>query len=237
MAGAGHRRRGAGLRGLARKHHAPGQVRRTPPQLGVDEVGDPPQTQPDRGGDRKRIGKPERRDRIPAREHPGGQHHAQEPAVKRHAALPDAHDLDRVGEVVVRLVEQDEPQPPANDHADDDPGQQFLDLLGRHRGAVAPERRPPHQRHHDPPAGQQTDQIGQRIPAQRELSPRHGDGEDFGRNVGKRDHAGCSVRSGVTRAAVGCAAGIGRGHAWTPGRPKSTPAAAAQPARVHPLVH
>ena len=94
---------------------------------------------------------------------------AQEAAVERHAALPQERDLPRVAQVVARLVEQHVAEPPAGDDPDDDPGHQRLERLGRHRRRlIRPEPRPAQRGDGDPPADQDSRDIGQRVPAQRE---------------------------------------------------------------------
>ena len=54
--------RRAGLRRLAGKHHRPGRRRRPSPELGVDEVRQPPEEQPDRRRRRHRVA--DRQDRA-----------------------------------------------------------------------------------------------------------------------------------------------------------------------------
>ena len=65
---------------------------------------------------------------LPARER-HGEHHAEQPAVERHAALPDGEDLERMREVVARLVEQHVAQPPAEDHAEHGEEYEVVELL------------------------------------------------------------------------------------------------------------
>ena len=75
--------------------------------------------------------------------------HAEEAAVERHAALPDREDLQRMREVVARLVEQHVAQAPAEDHADDAAEQQVVELRARDRRQAcvdAPRAQPPERR-------------------------------------------------------------------------------------------
>ena len=68
--------------------------------------------------------------------------HAEEAAVEAHAALPQLEDLERMREVVARLVEQHVAQAPAEDHAEHAVEQHVVDVArmpaGEHVAARAP---------------------------------------------------------------------------------------------------
>ena len=55
---------------------------------------------------------------VLARDPPYRQQHAEKPAVKRHATVPDREDLRRMRRVVAGLVEQNVAEPSAEDHAE-----------------------------------------------------------------------------------------------------------------------
>ena len=83
-------------RPAAREHHSPGHVGRATPKLGVDEIRQPPEQQPDRRDGAGDVAERQDRNAAPAREQHHREHAADEAAVKRHAALPQLHDLGRV---------------------------------------------------------------------------------------------------------------------------------------------
>ena len=110
------------------EHHAPRQARRPAEQLAVDEIGDAAEEQADRhrGGDE--VARAPRIDAVAARERPDGDDAADERAVERHAALPDGDDVLRIGEVVARLIEDDEAETAAEHDAGGYIEQQVVDL-------------------------------------------------------------------------------------------------------------
>ena len=55
MAGTDARDLPTGLRGVARKHYAPGRIGFAAPKFGIDEIGKAPQQQPRRRGNRDHI--------------------------------------------------------------------------------------------------------------------------------------------------------------------------------------
>ena len=188
VAGARPRRdSGAILSGIAGKDHRPGQIGGPPPEFGIDEIGDPAEEKPDGGDQRHRIGKLQRRHPVASAKPQAREDHPQKTAVKRHAAFPDLENVAGMGKVMIGPVEQHEAEPAADDHPEDDRGQQILDPFRIHRrGAAGPEVRSAHQRHDDPPAGDQPDKIGHRVPAQRDVKTEDRKREDFVRDVGKR---------------------------------------------------
>jgi hypothetical protein len=159
----------------AAKHHRPGYVADAAPQLAVDEVAQAP------GGDARRH---ERRGEIhhlqvrhvvaPRREG-HRRHHAEQPAVEGHPALPQGEDLERVREVVVRLVEEHVAQPPAEDHAEHDEEKDVVELGARHGDDPLLDAA-----HAEPPSGGEADEVHQAVPADRERSDLECDGIDIG---------------------------------------------------------
>ena len=63
-----------------------------------------------------------------AREQGDRDDHAEQAAVEGHAALPDGEDLERMGEVERRLVEQHVAEPATDDGAEDAVEEQVLDV-------------------------------------------------------------------------------------------------------------
>ena len=148
--------------------HRPRHVGDPPPQLRVDEVGDAAEAQPDRCRHRQRVRDLEERIAAAAREQEGRHQHADQAAVERHAAPPDREHVERMGEVVVRLVEQDVADPAAKDDAQRDVEDEVVDGFGRDAPAGALHQ-PPYQ----PPAEHDPGDVGQRVPADRERADRH----------------------------------------------------------------
>ena len=97
---------------------------------------------------------------VPAGEQEGRGEHAQQPAMEGHAALPDHQDLQRIGEVIVRPVEQHIAKPPADHHAQRRPDHEIVQ-----QARLEAHRLPPGQQQRIAPAADQPDDIGQRVPA------------------------------------------------------------------------
>ena len=148
-----------------------------------------------------------------------GHHHAEEAAVEGHAAIPHPEDLEGVGEVEERLVEQHVAEPARR-------ARRPAPTRGRnHRPAepswtgltAAPEPRRRDQPLHVPGGEEQPHDIGQRIPAHGEGPDLEQDGIDVAGRAGRRGVEGLgksSLRTLVARAAAsspGKAAGR-RGH-------------------------
>jgi hypothetical protein len=71
-----------------------------------------------------------------------GHNHAQETAVEGHAAVPHLHDVEWMGEIVQRIVEQHIAKAAANHHAQHRPQEEVVDLRAGHgRRHRAPQRR------------------------------------------------------------------------------------------------
>ncbi len=170
------------LGSAGREDHGPGHVRGDPaPQFAVDEVGEPAEEQPDRHHADDAVGEGHPVDRVAARIEPGGDDHAQRPAMEGHAAMPDGQRLPRGGDIVAGAVEQHIAQPPPEDDAERRPGDVVVHLLGRRDP-----RRPLHKATRDAPADHDAGDVGQRIPAdgdrtdldQHRVDHREGDGEE-----------------------------------------------------------
>ena len=147
------------------KDHRPGQRGRcrAAPQLAIDEVGDPSQPEPDRHHGAEPVGEQQQRQPPFPGEQDQGDDHPKRPAMEAHAAVPDLEDGGGMAEIQARLVEQDIAQPAAEHDAERGPGQEVVDVERR-----SDHRAPAHQPAHQPPAGDQPDDIGERIPAYRD---------------------------------------------------------------------
>src|SRR3954466_8085919 len=88
------------------EHHAPGDVGDATRQLAVDEVTQAPGAQAGGHERREEIHQAQIVDAVFPGDEPHRRHHAEQPAMERHTALPDEEDFERVRKVVRRLVEQ-----------------------------------------------------------------------------------------------------------------------------------
>ena len=116
------------LRTRGRKHHSPRQIGDAAPQLAVDEVAEPARREAERHQRRHEIGDVEPALVAPPREEPERDQHAEKAAVEAHPALPHGKDLERVREIVERLVENDVAEAAAQDHAEHAVEQHVVDV-------------------------------------------------------------------------------------------------------------
>ena len=151
------------LGGVARHavhHERPGQVARFAPEFAVDEVADTPGEQ---SGGHQRTTKSATSAKLLLclrAKKQCRQAHAQKAAVERHAALPYAHDIERVREDVLPAVKQNVAEPSAGQHAQATVEDQVVDHLGR-KGAAGPAAPALRQ----PPGGDEAHQVHQSVPA------------------------------------------------------------------------
>ena len=177
-------------RRLAGKDHRPRRQRRPAPQLAVDEVGDAPEEQPDRRRRRHRVADPEDRQSVAEREADDAGDDAEKAAVEGHAALPDGKDFSGMRGEVRRLVEEDVAEPPAEDDAEDHPGEEVVRLERRERAPATPERRTPGEEDDVAPAEEEPGDVGERVPADGELDPEEVEGDERRVDVGKGNDVG-----------------------------------------------
>jgi len=187
--------------GGAGEDHAPRRIGRTAPKLAVDEIRDPHEGEGRRRGDGQKIGDGGGDQTVLARKQDHADDHTKKPAVKRHAALPDLEDVERVLEVVSGLVEQHEPKPSTKDDARHHPRHELFELGARHGGVfVTPQRRARDRHADDPPPDPDADDIAQRIPANREMQSEQVECERLWRQVRKLD---CSPHGRLVRRSRG----------------------------------
>ena len=91
----------------AAEHHAPGRIGDAAPELAVDEIAQPAGGEADGHQRRDVIHQVPPVDALSVSDEGHRRQHAEKTAVEGHAALPDGEDLERVGEVVTRFVEED----------------------------------------------------------------------------------------------------------------------------------
>ena len=101
------------------EHHAEGAVGHSAPEFRVDEVADAAEEQP--GGHQRGHEVEDIYQSFPvaASPQPAHQHHADESAMERHAAMPQAHYLQRIGEEGGGLVKERVAEPGTEDDADE----------------------------------------------------------------------------------------------------------------------
>src|SRR5206468_3668279 len=88
------------------------------PKLAVHEIGEPPEKQAEGDAAGDIIVDAQPIELLPPGHVEDAEADADDAAVKRHAAIPQPHDLHRIMEIFDRLVEQDVAQPPAEDDAE-----------------------------------------------------------------------------------------------------------------------
>ena len=187
MADAGQVGGRAGLCRIARKSHAPRQSGGAAPKLGIDEIGDPAQEEADGRDGCHQIGHRQHGDVFAPTEQDADHNHAKEATVERHATLPDPQNAGGVDGKTGQVVKEHIAHAPTQDDADDDPCQQPLNLFRACGRGIGPQPWRRDHAHDQLPARDQPDDIGQRIPAQRQGHRADVDGEDFRRDIGKRD--------------------------------------------------
>jgi hypothetical protein len=112
------------------KHHRPGYVGRSAPLFGPDEIGDA--TEQDSDGSRRRanVADGEDRDLGLPRHIPDRQACRDQSAVKRHAAVPQFENLERMRGIIRPLVEDHLPQPAADDDGERGIKYEIADRIG-----------------------------------------------------------------------------------------------------------
>src|SRR5262249_34752047 len=90
----------------APENNPPWDVGHPTPQLGIDEVGKPPEEQPDWCDGAGDIAKREPRNPAPPGEQQDGGDTAEKAAMERHAALPELYDLGWMLDEIRCVVEQ-----------------------------------------------------------------------------------------------------------------------------------
>src|SRR5262249_16931796 len=209
-----------------RKYQREGQVGRAAPKLAVDEIGDAAEENPDRSGRAGDVAEREDGQAAMAREQDHGEHAAEKAAVKRHAALPQLETLQRVRGEIARIVEQDIADPAPEDDAEGHPQHEVVVVGDGHGHRRAPEPLAPDDRACIEPTQQDTDDVGESIPADRERPETDEHGVEGGEGEGVKRHrairALCAGVMGAARLrsqAAGRVAARGLSHFWWRDRP------------------
>src|SRR5580692_3580554 len=157
-------------RAAIREDHRPRDIARAAIELAIDEVGDAAKEQTDRYRLCNDVGEGKERYSTGAGVQYDRNGHAEGAAVEGHPAVPYVNRLDRMIDIVARLVEQNVSDPPSENNAERCPHQEIVDILPPDQM-----RRPSGQSQAIPPADQQPDNVGERIPADRKGSERDRD--------------------------------------------------------------
>src|SRR5260221_12636606 len=147
----------------------------------MNEIADATEEEADRRGGDNDVAEGEEIDAPLPAEQRDGNDDAERAAMERHAAMPDLQRLQRIGEIVVRLVEEDVAEPPAEDDTERRPYEEIVDRFRRHET-----RRALGQHEAPAPADDQPGDIGEGIPAdderaeldQHRIDRRIGNGEE-----------------------------------------------------------
>src|SRR5580693_2321858 len=166
-------------RAAIREDHRPGDVARPPIQLAIDEIGDAAKEETDRDRLGDDVGEGKQQYSTSTGKQYDRKGHAECATVEGHPAVPYVKRLDRMIDIVSRLVEENVSDPPSEHDAERRPYQEIVNILARDQM-----RRPSGQSEAISPADQQPDNVGQRIPTDRKGSDRN----CYRIDRGKRDH-------------------------------------------------
>src|ERR1019366_1912736 len=123
-------------RSRLRKDHRPRQLRarEAAPQFAVDEVSDAPGGKPGRYARRDEVGHFEKVALARTGENRHRRDHAEQAAVKGHAAFPDREDLERMRGIEARLVEEHVAEAAADHGAENSVEKEVFDVAARPAG-------------------------------------------------------------------------------------------------------
>src|SRR5262245_42298774 len=102
-----------------RKHHGPGDVRRPAVQFTVYEIADPAEAESYGSSSRDEVGNFQKLPASPAADVPRRQGHSHEPAVERHAALPDCEDGHGSAQITAEVIKQHVAEAAADHYSED----------------------------------------------------------------------------------------------------------------------
>src|ERR1700678_1784322 len=114
----------------SREDNGPGDVSRAAPEFRANEVGDSAKEDANRRDERAQVKHSQRRRFVAAAEQEDADESADQPAVKGHAAFPDFENLDRMGEIILRIVEQHIAEPAADNDPKGAVDKQVVDTVG-----------------------------------------------------------------------------------------------------------
>ena len=162
---------------------SPGHGRRTAPQLLVDEVRHAHEEDARRGRDARRIDDGERGNLPLAAEQPRGQADSEQPAVERHAAIPDLEDVGRRLQVGLRLVEEHVAEPSPENHPQHGVGEVVADPV-----LVEGEESASRELAQDDVTQRETEQVAEPVPVDLQRADAEEDGVDVREGDGEGEH-------------------------------------------------
>ena len=109
----------------AGENHAPRHIRRPSPQFAVNEIADAAKEQPWRNHRRDIIGHIPKAFAFLAAKQPQRKHHAEQPAVERHAAFPNLERIEQILRPVAHAIKEHIADAPAEDDAEHQIGHQI----------------------------------------------------------------------------------------------------------------
>src|SRR5262245_61958881 len=169
-------------RSAVRKDHRPWYVGRPAPQLTIDEIGEAAEQQPDRCDRTGDVAQGQHRHSAYRGKAYDGGDAAEKPAMKRHAAFPDLEDLQRVRDEIRQIVEQHVAGASSKDDAERHPKDEIVEVLDLQRRRPGPVSLVAYNGARIEPAEKNSEDVRQRIPADREGS----DGNQHGVEIRKR---------------------------------------------------
>src|SRR5258708_32904760 len=122
----------------ARKDHRPGYVRKPAPQLAIDEVREAAEQDPDRRDCTGNVAERQHGELAYRGKADDGDDTAEKTAMKRHAAIPDLENLQRVLDEMRQIVEQHIAGASAQDDAERHPQNEIVEVFNPQRRRPAP---------------------------------------------------------------------------------------------------
>ncbi len=172
---------GVARHGLAGKYDPPRQAGWCTPEFRIDEIGKAAQAKTHWYCGCAQIQHAVQGFAFSSTVNQTGNDHAQKSAMEGHAPIKRFEDIDRVGEVEVRLVEQDVSEPATEHHASKTPQEEVIGFRYRQSRRIGPPEsgRIGHALHIQAGKKQACD-IGQRVPMHFEGTQAEGDWIDVG---------------------------------------------------------
>src|SRR6266481_3354525 len=167
----------------ARKDHRPGYVGKPAPQLAIDEVGEAAEQDPDRRNRTCNVAERKHREFAYRGKNHDGDDTAEKTPMKRHAAIPDLENLQRVLDEMRQIVEQHIAGASAQDDAERHPKDEIVEVFDLQRRRPTPVSFIANHSAGVGPAQQNAENIRQRVPTDRE-GP---NGDQHGVEVRKRN--------------------------------------------------
>src|SRR6266478_4069748 len=172
----------------ARKDHRPGYVGKPAPQLAIDEVGEAAEQDPDRRNRTCNVAERKHREFAYRGKSYDGDDTAEKTPMKRHAAIPDLENLQRMLDEMRQIVEQHIAGASAQDDAERHPKDEIVEVFDLQRRRPAPVSFIANHGAGIDPAQQNSENIRQRVPTDRERPNGHQHGVEVRKRNGRDRH-------------------------------------------------